>query len=154
MAEKFLTEAFMTLRSQRKAEDALQEAFYRLWKKKFNPDSLKEAVAVLQKTRKNIQIDEFRRDNSHRSVPLEGLQVEDEQGTALEREVMFRRIEDSVSRDLSPIQQEIVRLHEYEGMNFEAIAARLGMQPAAVRMQISRARKLIRDKFKSQNEKY
>jgi len=154
MAEEFLTEAYLTLRSQRKAEDALQEAFCRLWKRKFSPGSLKEAVAVLQVTKRNIQIDEFRRNNRHRELPLDQIQLEDEPGDALEREAMFRKVEEAVNQELTPLQQEIVRLHEYDGKTFEAIAVQLNMQPAAVRMQISRARKLIREKFRSQNETY
>lgn len=154
MAEEFLTEAFKTLMSHRKAEDALQEAFYRLWKKKFSPGSLKEAVAVLQVTKRNIQTDEFRRRSRHRELPLDNVSLEDDSGGSIEREAMFRRLEESVNNDLSPLQQRIVRLHEYEGKTFEDIAVILGMQPAAVRMQISRARKLIREKFRSQDEKY
>jgi RNA polymerase sigma-70 factor (ECF subfamily) len=45
-----------------------------------------------------------------------------------------------------------MRMHEYEGATFESIASRLGMQPAAVRMQISRARKLIREKYENEYE--
>ena len=54
---------------------------------------------------------------------------------------------------MSTTQKEIIRMHEYEGMTFEDIADELGMAPAAVRMQASRARKLLRDKFREDYEK-
>ena len=38
---------------------------------------------------------------------------------------------------------------ELEGMSFEAIAEILDMQPAAVRVALSRARKLIRDVYRA-----
>ena len=44
-------------------------------------------------------------------------------------------------------------MHEYHDMTFEEIAEELDMQPAAVRMQASRARKILRDKFREDNGK-
>ena len=55
-------------------------------------------------------------------------------------------------KELTPLQKKIVRMHEYEGTSFEQIARKLGIQPAAVRMQISRARKTLREKFRKDNE--
>ena len=68
---------------------------------------------------------------------------------ALEREALFRKVEASLDRDITLLQKKIIQLHEYEGLSFEEIAKELGMQPAAVRMQASRARKLLRDKFRN-----
>jgi len=152
MAEEFLTEAFMVLKAQRRAEDALQDAFCRLWKKRVNPSSLKQAIALLLTTRRNIEIDEFRKNQRHPFVSMEDRQFSYEEGGALEREALFRKVEESVEKDLSQLQSQIVRMHEYEGKSFEEIARKLNMQPAAVRMHVSRARKALRDKFNKGNE--
>ena len=152
MAKDFLTEAFLTLKDRWKAEDALQEAFCRLWGRKYKAASLKEAVGLLSKTGRNIEIDEYRKSKRGKTVGLEGIVLEDEGGSSGEMEVLFRKVEASVEKELSETQKEIIRMHEYEGMTFENIADELGMAPAAVRMQASRARRLLRDKFREDYE--
>lgn len=152
MAEDFLTEAYITLRNRSKAEDALQEAFCRLWGRKYRAASLKEAVGLLSRTRRNIKIDEYRRQGSRKTVSLEEVRSAERLEIAEEpdegREELFSKVEASVEKELTDIQKRIVRMHEYEGMTFERIARELGMQPAAVRMAVSRARKVLREKFR------
>jgi RNA polymerase sigma-70 factor (ECF subfamily) len=52
---------------------------------------------------------------------------------------------------LSDTQQYIIQRHEYEGASLELIAKELGMQAAAVRMQLSRARKNLKSKYNEQD---
>lgn len=168
MAVDFLTEAFKSLRSRRRfsslgvgkvslqgrrspsSEDALQDAFCKLWGRKFSSEM--HAEAMLAKTAKNITIDEYRKISRTRVESLEGRQVAAEDCDPMEKEALFRKVEASIDEMLSPLQSKIIRMHEYEGTTFKGIASRLGMQPAAVRMQISRARKLIREKYKNEYE--
>ena len=152
MAKDFLTEAFISLKDRWKAEDALQEAFCRLWGKKYKTKSLKEAVGLLSKAGRNIEIDEYRKSIGRKTVGIEGMALEAEDYSQRDREELFRKVEASVDKELSTTQKEIIRMHEYEGMTFENIADELGMAPAAVRMQASRARKLLRDKFREDYE--
>ena len=152
MAEDFLTEAFISLKGRLRTEDALQDAFCRLWGRRYKPESLKSAIGLLSRTVRNIEIDEYRRGRQRKMVSIEERQLEDEPGTAMEREALFRRVEASLDEELTPLQKKIVRMHEYEGTPFDRIARDLGMQPAAVRMQVSRARKALREKFRKENE--
>lgn len=151
MKEDFLTEAFVSLKDRRKAEDALQEAFCRLWGRKYKVSSLKEAVGLLSRTVRNIEIDELRKAGRRKTVGLDkaGLEEDSGEAMALEREALFRKVEASLDKDITLLQKKVIQLHEYEGLSFEEIAKELGMQPAAVRMQASRARKVLRDKFRN-----
>ena len=151
MKEDFLTEAFVSLKDRWKAEDALQEAFCRLWGRKYKVSSLKEAVGLLSRTVRNIEIDELRKSRNRKTVGLDkaGLEEDSGEAMALEREALFRKVEASLDRDITLLQKKVIQLHEYEGLSFEEIAKELGMQPAAVRMQASRARKVLRDKFRN-----
>ena len=151
MKEDFLTEAFVSLKDRWKAEDALQEAFCRLWGRKYKVSSLKEAVGLLSRTVRNIEIDELRKAGRRKTVGLDkaGLEEDSGEAMALEREALFRKVEASLDRDITLLQKKVIQLHEYEGLSFEEIAEELGMQPAAVRMQASRARKVLRDKFRN-----
>ncbi|MBR1926795.1 MAG: RNA polymerase sigma factor [Bacteroidales bacterium] len=153
MAKDFLTEAFISLKDRWKAEDALQEAFCRLWGRKYRLSSVREAERLLSRTGKNIEIDEYRKARREKTVSLEGIVVEEDGSSRDEMESLFRKVEASVEKELSETQKEIIRMHEYEGMTFENIAEELGMAPAAVRMRASRARKLLRDKFREEYEK-
>lgn len=152
MAEDFLTEAFISLRDRWKAEDALAEAFCRLWGK-YKAGSLREAVGMLSKTERNIRIDEWRRASRRKIVSVEEVSIPDEPDGKEEMEALFRRVEEKVDSELTPLQRRIVRLHEYEGQSFDRIARKLDMRPEAVRMNLSRARKTLRDKFRDEYEK-
>ena len=152
----FLTEAFLRIRERvfGKAadEDALQEAFVKLWGR-YSPHSSGEADALLKRTMRNVAIDARRR---KKTVSLEGdsselvVAQEELREQAQERESLFTSIEESLRNDITDIQRYIIRRHEYEGVSLEVIARELGMKAPAVRMQLSRARKAIRDKYNGQ----
>ena len=152
MIEDFLTEAFLALRGRWKTEDTLQDAFCRLWGGKYKIGSVKEAMGLLSRTGRNLEIDEYRKARKRQTVSLDGRQVEEEPDDAMEKELLFRKVEASVNSELTDLQRLIVRKHEYEGQSFERIAKDLGMQQTAVRMHISRARKILRDKFRNEDE--
>lgn len=153
MTSDFLTEAFLALRGRWKSEDALQDAFCRLWGGKYKVGSVREAVGLLLRTGRNLEIDEFRKaERLPRQVSIDGRQIKDEGSDAAEREALFRKVEASVDSELTELQKLIVRKHEYEGQSFERIAKDLGMRQEAVRMHISRARKILRDKFRNETD--
>ena len=92
-----------------------------------------------------MSIDQLRK---RKTVPLDGDLAEEEAG--MDRETQFRRVERMVEQELTDLQRLIIRKHEYEGLTLEAVAQELGMQPPAVRMQLSRARKTLREKYRKQ----
>ena len=124
------------------AEDALQDAFVRLWGR-YQVRSEKEAEALLTRTVRNVSIDSLRK---QKTVPLAGDLPEEAEEN---REALFRRVEEMVDTELTDLQKLIVRRHEYESVTLEKIAEELGMPPPAVRMQLSRARKTIREHYRN-----
>ena len=148
-----LTETYQRIRQRLKAgagkmlsdadaaEDALQDAFVRLWGR-YQVRSEKEAEALLTRTVRNMSIDSLRK---RKTVPLAGDLPEEAEEN---REALFRRVEEMVDTELTDLQKLIVRRHEYESVTLEKIAEELGMQPPAVRMQLSRARKTIREQYR------
>lgn len=69
----------------------------------------------------------------------------------LAKEELFLEVEEIINRQLSPMQRQILREKEYEGKSIEEIADVLQMQPTAVRMQLSRARKTIRECYQKRH---
>ena len=115
-------------------------------------DALQEAARVLNVTARHIGIDELRRRQKLGETrleegcdPAEATDAEDE---AAER---YRRVKQIIDQRLTPLQREILERRETREDAFEEIAATLNMQPAAVRMQLSRARKLIREVYYEQS---
>jgi RNA polymerase sigma factor (sigma-70 family) len=130
------------------ASDALQDAFCRLWPRREDIDSSEKAQALTVVTVRNLCLDSLRKrrdvytlDEAQDSPPVESDQER------LEREERFRLIEQWVDEALTPVQRTIFRRKEFEGESVEQIAASLSMQEAAVRMNLSRARKTIRELY-------
>lgn len=123
----------------------MQDAFVKLWGR-YSLGSASEAEALLVRTARNASVDAIRRE---RTVRLDG-DLPEEDDTTAEREALFRKVEELMQKDLSELQQYIIRRHEYQGVPLGKVAKELGMEPPAVRMQLSRARKKIRDRYNEQ----
>lgn len=160
MTTENLTEAFTTLRrkflrlamrflpSEDDANDALQEAFCRLWPRVNLIDSAKEAEAMAVTTIKHLCIDEVRKQGRVQEVNIDDRRDEviaDSSDEIIERKEQFLLIEQIINNYLSPLQQQIIRLREYDELSFEEIGEKLNMQPSTVRVNVSRARKQIRE---------
>lgn len=134
------------------ADDALQEAFCRLWPERERWADADEAARVLNVTARHIGIDELRRRQKLGETSLEEgcdpAEATDAEDEAAER---YRRFKQIIDQRLTPLQREILERRETREEAFEEIAAILNMQPAAVRMQLSRARKLIREVYYEQS---
>ena len=152
MAQDFLTDAFIRLRQKLRvisgrviadsegAEDVLQDSFVRLWRKQYPLQSEKEAEALLTRTVRNLSLNEKRR---KRGVSLE-TDVADESPDWEEREMAYEELKRRIDHELTPTQKYILEEKEYGGRTLEDIARDLKMEPAAVRMQLSRARKKLK----------
>ena len=153
MRKGFLRLASRFLPNEEDASDALQDAFCRLWPKRNQIHSSQEAEALAVTTIRNLCIDQIRKekmdvvelDAERDSKPSETIEER------LAKEELFLEVEEIINRQLSQVQQQILREREYEGKSMEEIAHALDMQPAAVRMQLSRARKIIRECYRNRH---
>lgn len=156
LRKNFLRLAMRFLPNREDADDALQEAFFRLWKHADRIDSREEAEALTVATVKNLCIDVLRKKEHLPTVELDERRdesVTDSADEILEKEERFRAVERIIAQRLTPLQQQILRMKEYEGRKYNEIADILGMQEPAVRMQLSRARKDIRECYLKQMER-
>ena len=128
------------------ADDALQDAFIRLWTRRTTLHSEDEAGRLLTTTVKHLSIDHLRQQQREACVSL--AEADGAEEDAPDVESRFQAVERIVAAELSPLQRSILRRHDYEGEDYDAIAQSLQMQPAAVRMQLSRARRTIREIYR------
>lgn len=155
----YLTEAFIRLKRKLKynsgrilsdfseAEDILQDCFVRLWRRKYPLQSEKEAEALLTRAVRNASINERRK--KKRIVQLD-CDIADESLNIEERERAYNEMHLKINSELTNIQRFILEEKEYGGRTLEDIAKELGVESAAVRMQLSRARKTLRNAIKDE----
>lgn len=124
-----------------RTEDVLQDSFVRLWRKQYPLQSEKEAEALLTRAVRNASLNERRR---KRGVPI-AMDIADETPDAEEKERAYDQLRRKIEGELTSTQKYILEEKEYGGRTLEDIARELKMEPAAVRMQLSRARKTLRD---------
>lgn len=135
------------------AEDALQEAFCRLWTRRKCIQTEDEAAKLLTTTVKHLSIDVLRRRKTigTLSIDEERDTLEDDETDYQEsREEQFNRVKALINSKLTPLQQEILHRREVLGEDYELISKDLQMQQTAIRAQLSRARKTIRECYKNQ----
>lgn len=150
---RLLQMARRLLESQDDAEDALQEAFSRLWPRAETLRSEAEAEKLATVTVRNISIDQLRRQSDHPSADIGDLHNDSSLTTDTEaeqeRREQYEIVQQLITQSLTPLQQRILRLHDMEDQSYDEIAKQEGMQEAAVRMQLSRARKMIRECYRA-----
>lgn len=156
MAQDYLTEAFVRLRQKLKgisgrmlqdsdeAEDVLQDSFVRLWRRQYPVRTEKEAEALLARTVRNASLNKRRR---KRAIPLDK-DIADDSPDGEDKEKAYAEMHRQIERTLTEKQIYILEEKEYGGRTLEDIAKELKMEPAAVRMQLSRARKMLRETLK------
>lgn len=161
MSEEILVSTFERLRSRllglagrllrddNEAQDVLQEAFCKLWLRYRNVSSSKEAEALSITTVRNLSISSLRSRKETEDVETcsEAFMEADENDGKKEREEKFQAVERLINSRLSPLQRTILTSREMEGRSTAEIASTLGMEETAVRMNLSRARKTIRELY-------
>lgn len=136
--------ALKYLVSDEDAKDALQDTWLKLWSKG-EVETAIEARNKLITVLRNVCIDHLRK---AREIPID-----------ITAEIHAYRIEEEdietlellLQEGLTPLQKEIFNLVTYEGFDYNEIAEQLSMSVEAVRMNMSRTRKKIRENYKRLN---
>ena len=143
LREKLHRSAMTFLKNDEDARDAMQDTFFNLWKRgEVNTDT--EARNKLFAVLRNICIDRLRKP---RLLGLDNIDSERLEAPPNEFEDIGL-FESLLTKGLTDIQRQIYSLVVKDGMEYDAIAVFLGMSVEAVRMNMSRARKKIRDNYK------
>lgn len=148
LRNRFKHIALKILNEEEDAEDALQDAFCKLWTHCDKVGTESEAEALITVAVRNASIDSWRKQQHYQNVELNQNIRSDTAYTtdnSLETREKYHLVEMIIKRRLTPLQQEILKRRDFDGEEYEHIAKSLNMQQAAVRVQLSRARKTIRE---------
>lgn len=149
--ERLRTLARRFLSSDADAEDALQDAFLRLWPRADRIDGKKQSSALAITTVKNLSIDKLRA-RRLQTTPITERNSSIEEPADDSMEQMLSDVERIIEQELTETQRRIIRLRDYEEKEYKEIALEIGLQPTAVRMQLTRARKRIREIYKERRK--
>lgn len=128
------------------AEDVVQEVFIKLWNHREKLDEYRSLEALAMITTKNICLDKIKA----RRFPLESLDnqrlfIENIPGeTKADNSDLMHNVRHAI-RSLPEIQQMIMHLRDIEEYEYSEIAEILDMNENAIRVNLSRARKKVRE---------
>jgi RNA polymerase sigma-70 factor (ECF subfamily) len=156
-SRKLFGHAFRILKNREEAEDAVQEVFIRLWnmERKLEEYNSVEALAVTMT--KNYCIDQLRKprfiNNENPGINSVSGKIEISPHDQMERKETSDIINEIIGR-LPVNYRIIIQMREIEGFSYEEISKKTHMNINALRVTLSRARKIIRDEYIKHQDEY
>jgi RNA polymerase sigma-70 factor (ECF subfamily) len=149
-AEKLYALAFRLLGNKTEASDAVQDTFLKLWDKR-NELEIQNTEAFSVTLVKNICLDILRK--RRRSELLSNIeQIENEKEINKQIEIHYDWMQMlTLIKQLPKQQQQLIILRHVKEYTMIEIAQKTGLSETNVRTTLSRARKLLREKFEQLN---
>lgn len=128
--------------------DAVQEVFYKLWLQKEKLESFRSVEAFAVVITRNHCLDRLKA-KGFQHTKLETVQqpVDEQSPYRIAEQKDELAMVNQLLSQLPELQRTVLHLRDIEGMEFEEIAEILEMNAGAVRVNLSRARKFIREKL-------
>ncbi len=148
LRERLTHIACRLLENEADAEDVVQEIFLKLWHIRDTLDAYKSVEALAVTMTKNLALDKLKGRKTY-GDETELLRLDSgtrnpaEQLEATDAVTLIRRL----IEQLPSLQQTIIRMKDVEGYELNEIAEITGTQVEAVRSNLSRARKKIREQY-------
>jgi len=147
---KFFSTAYCILRNQQEAEDVTQNVFMKMWLMGNKLDEYADIEALGITMIKNNCLDMLRKwkhidgekDGSENSDPDPSPSPYEEMVKSEERTILNHIID-----NLPPLYRDLVQLREINGFSYEEIADQVKVNVNTLRVTLSRARKLIKEKY-------
>ena len=152
---KLVTYAKQLTKHGDEVEDLVQEVLIRLWISRNQLDKYDNIEYVAIKAIKNKLIDQYRKKKLE-SEQIENQQIEIKEHNTLQKLESKENVELllHILEKLPALQQMIIKLKDVEGYEVEEIAKITQTSADSIRMNLSRARKKVRELFLSQMNKY
>ena len=137
------------------AEDVVQETLIKLWFLRDRLSQYRSLDALAMVIAKNLCINRIRGKHLDTAALEEGRMVEGESGPE-QRLMDEERTQELMAliATLPDLQQSILKMKHIEGLEVEEIARITGSTVIAVRTNLSRARKRVREQFMRRNKEW
>jgi RNA polymerase sigma-70 factor (ECF subfamily) len=152
--DKIFRLALFLLSDKAEAEDATQEVFVRLWNHKNNLSSVENIQAFVLRVTRNLCLDKLRAQTRRQEeVDSSRNNLVEETTVNPHEQTEQRNLLDFVKQQIAllpEMQRTIITLRDIEELEFDEIAEITGLNENAIKVNLSRARKKIRDYFSSE----
>jgi RNA polymerase sigma factor (sigma-70 family) len=128
------------------AEDTVQDAMVKLWNRRAELENYSSIEAFAMTITKNLSLDKIRSKGfqTERISEKQAVNLSDGKEERLEKEDFARFVRKII--DHLPEQQKVImQMRDIEGMEYEQIAEVMELNINAIRVNLSRARKKVRD---------
>jgi len=138
--------SFRMLENHEEAEDVVQEALIKLWTRRDELNKYSSVEAFAMTITKNISLDRIRSKSfkEERLTDRQAMSLKHDPGDLLEQDDFSGFIRKIIEK-LPDQQKTIMQMRDIEGMEYEQIAEVIGLNVNAIRVNLSRARKHVRD---------
>ncbi len=155
LSQKIYRYASRLLGNTHDAEDVVQEIWMKLWDRKDQLGQVKSIEAFTFRMTRNLCLDKIKLkkpqyydDREESAYRFDGADEGLDPQHSLELKDTMEHMNHIISR-LPEQQQTIIQLRDIEGLEYDEISEVTGMEINAIRVNISRARKKLRDSMQN-----
>ena len=139
---RFYRIAYYILESEADAKDAVQDLYLKLWNLRDHLELVHTPSAYGTMLLKNLCIDRIRRARPNQP-PDEAVAMEPSADETLEAHEELGLVRKAIDK-LPSTQRKLFSLRVFKGLSYEEIAQKTGLSPLNIRVQVSLARKRIK----------
>ena len=144
-AGTFYRVAFYILEDTAEAEDAVQELFLRLWNGRDALDGIRNPAGYGIRVLRNLCLDRIRRSRKTLTPPeLPEPALPGRQDEAVDERERLAKVLDAI-KSLPERQREVLTLRTLDGLSYEEISERTGINYLTLRVLLSQARRKLRN---------
>lgn len=154
VSKKLLRFAVHFLKDEDDAKDVVQDVFLKLWQKRDELEKIENVEAFAMRMTRNRCLDVLRA-NKTIGINAETDRKMKEETVDVHKQVEFTEAANQIKKlinQLPDLQRTVMYLRDIEQLSYEEIAETTELQLNAIRVNLSRARKKVRDEFLKPNE--
>jgi len=154
VSKKLLRFAIHFLKDEDEAKDVVQDVFLKLWQKRDELEQIENVEAFAMRMTRNRCLDVLR---AGKTIPIsaETDRKIKEETVDVHNQVEFTESANQIKKlisQLPDLQRTVMYLRDIEQLSYDEIAETTKLQLNAIRVNLSRARKKVRDEFLKLNE--
>lgn len=154
VSKKLLRFATYFLKDEDEAKDAVQDVFLKLWQKRDELEKIENIEAYAMQMTKNRCLDAIRT-NRTVAISSETDRKMKEESVDVLLQVEFSESATQIKKlidKLPDLQRSVMYMRDIEQFSYDEIAEATALQINAIRVNLSRARKKVRDEFLKLNQ--
>jgi len=154
VSKKLLRFATHFLKDEDEAKDVVQDVFLKLWQKRDELEKIENVEAFAMRMTRNRCLDVIR---AGKTIPInaETDRRMKEETVDVHNQVEFTESANQIKKlinQLPDLQRTVMYLRDIEQLSYDEIAETTELQLNAIRVNLSRARKKVRDEFLKLND--